>query len=157
MGEPAPLPVPHRSLTQRTTSDCGVTSLAVLLGLPYERVLLVYSRLFGRKKVAARGMSSSELVAVAAELGYRLAPVSAGKYEPREAHGLAFVRFTDPTTITRHGNLRTWAHVLVVREGWVYETDGTVRTVDEWLAACAPVMAKLRGMLRLVGRISLAP
>lgn len=56
---------------QRHDGDCGVASLAMALGLPYEAVLVVASRI--TPTVLSRGLYSVEIQLIADNLGRELA------------------------------------------------------------------------------------
>ena len=101
-----------RVVTQRHSMDCGVACLAMLLGVSYENALVAIAQ--DAPNVCAVGIWTTELRRAAKRLGFTLKAK----------------RRIDLETDTGILNLSSakWQsdHVVILREGLIVETDGTL-------------------------------
>jgi len=106
-------------VTQRHQMDCGVACLAMICGVSYENALVAVAQ--DAPNVCAVGMWGNEMRAAAKRLGFKL----------------KVKRRVDLETDTGILNLSSakWKseHVVVLREGLVIETDGTLWEPDVFL------------------------
>ncbi len=110
-----------RVVVQRHPADCGVATLAMLLGVSYEDALVALAA--EEPAVLTRGVFTKHLEAAAQKLGFRL--------RRRRRYSI------DDDTGLLNLSSRKWRtdHVVVLREGLVIETDGTIWDAGEYLAA----------------------
>jgi ABC-type bacteriocin/lantibiotic exporter with double-glycine peptidase domain len=110
-----------RIVFQRAAADCGVACLAMLLGLTYENVLVAVAQ--DNPDVCAEGMYLRDFRRAARRLGYRLSA--------RRVYDL------DADTGLLRVDAKKWsqAHVVVLREGLIIDTDGTLFDADVYLAS----------------------
>jgi hypothetical protein len=101
--------------------DCGVATLAMLTGVSYEEVLAAAARL----AAVERGLYLTEMRKIAEELDVPLVLKRKGRYNPQTATGILHVSDVK----------RAKYHVVILWEGYVIETDGSIWRVDTYLAA----------------------
>jgi hypothetical protein len=102
----------NRIESRRQSDDCGVWALAVYLGIPYEVVfekVVKIDRFKGK-----RGLTTPAIQRIAKALGHPL--------ELRRR----------PDLSDEYGMLLVEDHVVVLRNGLVFDTDATVWDVDAW-------------------------
>lgn len=109
-----------RLVAQRHASDCGVSALAMLLGVSYEEALLALGGEVPR--ILRRGVWATEIQRAAAKLGATLRVRRTWDAEADE--GILWVSF-------RKGG----QHVVLLRESLVFDTDLSVWAVDDYLRA----------------------
>jgi hypothetical protein len=120
-------PEPLRLVPQREDWDCGVAALSMALCLPYETVAAVVDRHIAAKH---EGLFVTELVAIAAVLGYRLQAV--GAVEGRislAAHQAAILGVLIEAGLTTER-----AHWAVVHGGHVWCPTGARAPLHDYLA-----------------------
>ena len=103
-----------RVVTCREMADCAIVALAMYLGHSYEDVLRAVT--VSDRHQGKRGLWSRTIVRIAARLGHQLKRKHAIDWE------------------SDYGILRLPDHAVVLRNGLVFETDGTVWDVDAYLA-----------------------
>lgn len=110
-------------IRQRGELDCGIAALAMLLHESYEAVhdALVATR--GTRPLR-RGAVAQDLVATAAYLGRRLRRSRRAALDPARVHGVLGVDFDD-----------SQGHWTLVAGGYVFDTNGYVWTVRDYIAA----------------------
>jgi predicted double-glycine peptidase len=107
-------------VAQRHKADCGAATLAMVLGISYEDALIA---LGGQvPQVLRRGVWFPELQRAAESLGVTL--TLRKRWTADEHEGIAQVKFKDGT-----------AHVVVIREGLVFDTDLSVWDPADYLKA----------------------
>lgn len=115
----------HQVIQQRTATDCGITTLAMLLyeqGHSYEDVFLAVSKV--DKDGGKKGLFLRQMIAAAKLLGVSLR--QRRKYDLDEIEaGILNVEFKG-----LHPE-----HVVFVRGGLITETDGTVWEPETYFAA----------------------
>lgn len=104
----------NRIESRRQSSDCGVWALATYLGIPYEQVFSKTVRLDKRK--GEDGLTVATMQRIAKSLG----------------HPLDFRRRVEDLH-DEYGIMLVEDHVVVLRNGLVFDTDATVWDVDSWL------------------------
>lgn len=103
----------NRIESRRRSNDCAIWCLSVYLGIPYERV---YAAVAQRIKTRGDdGLTTAQIKRVAQVLGVRL-----------RVQG-------NPDLSDDYGILLLDDHVVVLRNGLVFDTDATVWDVDVWL------------------------
>lgn len=103
-----------RIVIHREESDCGVVALAMLLGVSYEDVLravTVSDRHQGKK-----GLWTRTMIRIAKRLGHTLKARSAIDWD------------------SDYGILRLPEHAALLRNGLVFDGDGTVWDAETYLA-----------------------
>lgn len=108
-----------RVITQRGDNDCAIVVLAMYLGCTYEDVLGVAAQL--DSKIHKRGMWIRQMEAVAYALNIPLKRTR--RWDIDTSSGIL--------ALNRTGNL---AHVVVLRAGLIFDTDGTVWEPDVFFA-----------------------
>jgi ABC-type bacteriocin/lantibiotic exporter with double-glycine peptidase domain len=108
-----------RVIPQRAPADCGVACLAMICGVTYENALVAVAQV--QPNVCVKGLWVRELKAAAKLLGYRL----------RMRRG--FDLETDTGILNLSSKKWTCEHVVILREGMVIETDGTLWEADLYL------------------------
>lgn len=117
-----------RMVAQRHDADCGVAALAMLLGVSYEDALIA---LGGEvPKILKRGVWFTEMQRAAQTLGATLKLKR--RWHADEDDGIAQVKFPK-------GN----HHVVVVRDGLIFDTDLTVWEPDDYFKATKTVPGAL--------------
>jgi hypothetical protein len=112
-----------RMVAQRHPADCGVSALAMLLGVSYEDALIA---LGGEvPTILRRGVWYPELRKAAKHFGATL--VRKPKWDAESDEGIVRV------THRRKG----WAHVVLLRGGLFWDTDLSVWEPDDYLKAKA--------------------
>jgi hypothetical protein len=112
----------HRVTHQRYAADCGVATLTMLLsekGITYEDVLAAVTEEV--PQLIKRGMYVPEIIRAAARFGVTLKQKR--RYDLEEATGILRVTWKD----------RGGAHVVYVRGGQLFDTDGVVWDPDLYL------------------------
>jgi ABC-type bacteriocin/lantibiotic exporter with double-glycine peptidase domain len=108
-----------RVVLQRHSHDCGVACLAMLCGVSYENALVAIAQ--DQPNVCAVGLWTAEIKKAAKRLGFRL----------------TVKRRIDLETDTGILNMSSakWHtdHVVILREGLIVETDGTLWEPDVFL------------------------
>lgn len=106
---------------QHTKTDCAIAVLAMLLGFDYGEVLLVTA--YVAPKVLTEGMSTKQIRAVAKRLGF----------STTRKRGIDLLGDTGALTVSRED----WPtdHLVVLREGLIVETDGTLWDTDMFMAS----------------------
>lgn len=104
-------------IEQRFKMDCGVASLAMLLGLDYDTVLAAY-----RHNIVAKGATIRQMQAAARRLKRPI--IWTRKIRLEEDEGLLCVRSPQ------------WPHehMVMLKEGLIFDTDGTVWETDVFFA-----------------------
>ncbi len=115
-------------IPQRHIADCGVTCLAMFLGVTYEDALLAFD---DGSRVIRSGVWFPDLRRAAAKLGIPTRVKRAPDIELDE--GILKVEF-------RRGE----THVVVLREGILFDTDFSVWRPEDY---CAAKRAKLGALL----------
>lgn len=105
---------------QRHQSDCTVACLAMYLSVPYEHALLA----MGDPAVLRGGAWTVQMQRAADRLGAPLQKVRAGAWDVEHHDGIA--------QVILRGRLN---HVVVAREGLVFDTDLCVWEPADYLAA----------------------
>ncbi len=125
----APDPSPRlRVVKQRHSSDCAVATLAMFLGVRYEDVLVAFN-----KPVIDIGVDfPKDMIAVARKLKTPL------KLRKRFDHEV------DDGILHVDLRAQSQAHVVVLMDGLVFDTDGAVWDYDDYLIAAN---AKPMGLL----------
>ena len=114
MGSPAII----EPVMQKDIYDCGVASLAMLLGLPYSEVRKAASDIY--KERLKEGLDTRSMIRIAKELG----------------HVLKSVPYPNPDLEPQTGILGTYDHYVMLFEGVVYNpADGLLYDVDTYLAS----------------------
>lgn len=108
-----------RVVLQRHRADCGVAVLAMLLGVSYEESLVVVSHEV--PEVLSGGVYERHLKAAAKRLGVILRGKRA--YDMDEEFGI--LALSSPLWSTDH--------VVILKDGLIFETDGTVWEADVFL------------------------
>jgi ABC-type bacteriocin/lantibiotic exporter with double-glycine peptidase domain len=108
-----------RVVVQRHTMDCGVACLAMICGVSYENALVAIAQ--DQPNVCSVGIWFTELRRAAKRLGFKL------KAKRR-------VDLAEDTGILNLSSSK-WRsdHVVVLREGLIVETDGTLWEPDVFL------------------------
>lgn len=112
------MPALVRLVTQRHEADCTVAALAMLLSVSYEEALLVMND----PRVLAEGAYLTQIVAAADAFGVRLRKLTRWTADTHD--GIARVNYRKD---------RDQPHVVVVRRGLLFDTDGTVWVPSEYL------------------------
>lgn len=107
-------------IAQRHENDCGVACLAMLLGVSYENALVAIAQT--EPNVCARGLYFRDLTAAAKRLGYRL---TRRKQFDIEA---------DTGILNLSSHRWRYEHLVILREGLILETDGTLWEAAVYLA-----------------------
>jgi ABC-type bacteriocin/lantibiotic exporter with double-glycine peptidase domain len=104
---------------QRFPMDCGVACLAMICGVSYENALVAVAQ--DTPNVCISGMWTKQFQAAAKRLGYRLRQ----KRRPDLEQDTGILGLS----------CKTWPgdHVVVLREGLIIETDGTLWEPDVFL------------------------
>lgn len=126
-----------RITMQRTKSDCAVAVLAMLLGFVYEEVLIVTSRV--HPTILTEGMTTRQIRTIARRLGYSCT-------RKRDIDLLA-----DTGALTIASKQFTFDHLVVLREGLIVETDGTLWDTDIFMKAYEAVPTHLLVFEKLEG------
>lgn len=103
----------NRIESRRQSHDCAIWSLSVYLGQPYERVCEKVAALFADR--GESGLTRQQMQRTA------------------KALGVALVIKRVPDLSDDYGMLIVEDHVVVLRNGLVFDTDSTVWDVDDWL------------------------
>lgn len=108
-----------RLVSQRHTHDCGVAVLAMLFGVTYEEALIALS--WEIPSVLRSGVYIRHLKQAAKNLGSEL--IARRRYDLEEDFGMLCV------------SSQKWKtdHLLILHEGRIYDTDGTVWAPDVYL------------------------
>jgi len=109
----------NRIESRRQSDDCATWALATYLGLPYEVVwqkVLKMDRSKGRN-----GLYTATVLRIAEALGTKLRRVKPSRIDFSDDYGILSVE--DATA----------GHVVVLRQGLVFDTDATVTPLDIWL------------------------
>lgn len=105
-----------RVIPQRHSSDCGVSVLAMLLGVTYEEALLAVG--FEQPSVLTSGVYAKHLTQAAKTLGVTLRVRR--RFDLEDDTGILGVNSAKWTS----------AHVVILREGLIVDTDGTLWAPD---------------------------
>jgi len=105
-----------RIILQRHSADCGIACLAMFLGKRYEDILIEVG-----EPVVDTGMTIKLMKQTAARLHMPLKMKR--KIDLDGGTGILGVRFKDKRE-----------HVVVLHEGLIFDTDGTVWEVDDYFA-----------------------
>ena len=108
-----------RMVAQRESGDCTVACLAMATGVQYEEALAALQKVGGRRRNKAYRLCYVERAA--SLRGRPLARRRRGGYDPRSSAGIVCVR----------GGQR--AHVAVLWNGLVFDTDGRIWLLDDYL------------------------
>jgi hypothetical protein len=109
----------NRIESRRQSADCATWALGTYLGIPYETVHLKVLELDRSK--GKRGLHIATIRRVAAALLRPLVKRPASRVTD-ESYGILSVYD------------KTEGHVVVLRNGLVFDTDATVHDLDAWLA-----------------------
>jgi len=108
-----------RVVAQRHTNDCGVACLAMLCGVSYENALVAVA--LDVPNVCWSGMWTKHFQTAAKRLGFSLTPRKRVDLE------------TDTGILSISSPNWPHDHVVVLREGLLIETDGTLWEPDVFL------------------------
>jgi ABC-type bacteriocin/lantibiotic exporter with double-glycine peptidase domain len=108
-----------RVVLQRHPADCGVACLAMLCGVSYENALVAVAQY--RPDVCITGLGLRDMRASALRLGYRL--------KVRQRYDIE----TDTGILNLSFKKQKLEHLVVLREGLVIETDGTLWDAELYL------------------------
>lgn len=108
-----------RIITSRRENDCAICALAMLLGRDYEDVLLAVDKV--DKQAGKKGLWSTQIKKAAQLLGQPLKMKR--KFDLETAAGILAV-----------DHPKGLAHALLLREGLVFDYDGLVWDVEDYLA-----------------------
>ena len=111
---------------QRHPMDCAVVCLAMLLGLEYEEVLMAF-----RHNVMAEGATLKQLRTAATRLGHKIHEKP--HFDMDTATGIIDVRSGQ-----WHND-----HLVVLKDGMIFDTDATVWEADVFLSAYAATPLRL--------------
>lgn len=115
-------------VAQRHPADCGVSCLAMFLGVSYEDALIA---LGGEvPQILKRGVFFTELTRAADKLGARMRLKA--RWDAEADEGIAQVQFKKGTN-----------HVVVVREGLFFDTDYSVWAPEDYVKAKKVKMGSL--------------
>ena len=108
-----------RVVLQRHVADCSVACLAMICGVTYENALVALAQ--QQPNVCAQGVYLREMRAAARSLGFTLK--SKRNYDLESDTGILNL------------SSKRWSveHLVVLREGLVIETDGTLWDADLYL------------------------
>lgn len=109
-----------RIVQQQSTGDCVIATLAMYFGLKYEDVLAVAVLQLQNKRVHKVGMYDCEILAIAEQLKQPLA--KRRKFDIDTACGIMVL---NRKKVPR-------AHVVFLKNGLVFDTDGTVWEPDTY-------------------------
>lgn len=111
-------------VTQRHKTDCGVACLAMLVGKSYEEVVMAF-----HDRVLTHGSTNRQVMAASRRLGYPLKWARAIDLETDI--GILMVQ-----GIYQKGKkpLRM-CHLVLLKEGMIFDTDGTAWDVEAYVAA----------------------
>ena len=112
-----------QSVQQRTPSDCAVACLATLLHISYEKA---NGALEAVANAPADGFCLREIESASERLGYRLKRLRAHTFDPSSIYGIVSVRAPG------------WWHVTIFWYGLVFDTDGRVWFLEDFLHALPP-------------------
>jgi ABC-type bacteriocin/lantibiotic exporter with double-glycine peptidase domain len=113
-----------RVAIQRESADCGVACLTMLSGETYENVLRAVCRV--DEDGATDGLFIPQIIKAASELGVELRKKRRVNLETDS--GILHIRL-------RNGGLHV---VILVRGGFIVDTDGSLWRVSEYLRAYRP-------------------
>jgi ABC-type bacteriocin/lantibiotic exporter with double-glycine peptidase domain len=108
-----------RVVLQRHPADCGVACLAMLCGVSYENALVAIAQY--QPDVCVSGLQLRDLRAAARRIGFAL---KAQRHYDIE---------TDTGILNLSFKKRRLEHLVVLREGLVIETDGTLWDAELYL------------------------
>ena len=120
-------------MVQRTHGDCAGAALAMVLRVSWEEAAAAFGRPEARDW--STGVQLIEIEAAALALGTPLRRLGRDQYDPGTSAGLVTI-----------GALDGW-HVAVLWYGLLFETDGSVWLLDEYLAAQDPEVTWLGSIL----------
>jgi ABC-type bacteriocin/lantibiotic exporter with double-glycine peptidase domain len=106
-------------IPQRHGADCGVACLAMICGVSYENALVAVAQ--EQPNVCVQGVYLRELRGAAHRLGYSL--------KSRRRFDLE----TDTGILNLSSKKWKLEHLVVLREGLIFETDGTVWEAELYL------------------------
>lgn len=106
---------------QHTAMDCAIAVLAMLLGSAYVEVLMIAAHV--APKVLTDGMSTREIRAIAKRMGFSA---------KRQRH---IDLLNDTGALTVENDKWPADHLVVLREGLIVETDGTLWDTDMFMSA----------------------
>lgn len=109
-------------VTQRGGGDCGICCLAMFLGVTYEDALAAAVTQTKDRKLHRRGMWDSQIIRTAKVLGVALHKQR--RWDMETADGILCL-FT-----AKHED-----HVVVLHNGMIFDTDGTVWEPELYLKA----------------------
>ncbi len=107
-----------RIVTTHSSGDCAICCLAMLLGYQYEDILALASCTMGNDSIHYAGMWVKEIVGLAKLLDVKLHRRK--RFDLDSACGILSMQNT------RTGD----GHVVVLKNGLIFDTDGTVWEVD---------------------------
>lgn len=107
---------------QRTTSDCGIAVLAMLLGREYEEVLMAAAGVV--PTVLTSGVTWRHLRSIARKLGFKTTIKKARNVSATDDIGALCVQSPN------------WklSHLVVLKEGLIVDTDGCIYDADVYLS-----------------------
>ena len=108
-------------VVQRAEADCGIVVLAMYLGRTYEDVLVAAAQL--DTKIHKRGMWVRQIEATALALGVKLR--RRHQWDIDTSEGILSLNST---------TMRREAHVVVLKNGLIFDTDGSVWEPDVFFA-----------------------
>ncbi len=106
----------------RSSGDCAICALSMLLGVPYEDVLGVAVKTTGGSRVHHAGMLTRDMKRTAKKLGVTLTLRRAVDLEHDEGVLSLYSK--------KHGS-----HAALLKAGLIFEGDGTVWEPETYLAA----------------------
>lgn len=115
-----PLPL-FRVVVSRRDRDCAICALAMLLGLPYEDVLVAVGKV-DPKGAGKAGLWATQMRKVAKVLGFTLRTKRV--FDLETSAGILNITHLDAS-----------AHALFVKDGMAFDYDGCVWDVGDWIGA----------------------
>lgn len=110
-----------RVVPQRGDFDCAIATLAMLSGYAYEDVLIAAAR----SAPCENGMYLTQIQTVASELGIELIARKPGRYDVEHDTGILHVSDKRAKVY----------HVVILRQGLIIETDGSIWDADVYFAS----------------------
>lgn len=110
-----------RVVTQRHDGDCSVAVLGTYLGVSYEEALIALAHC--QPAVLSVGVDCRHIVAASKMLGVRL--VRRKTFDMDSDEGIAWVVSDDMES----------DHVVVMKQGLVIDTDGTIWEAEDYMRA----------------------
>jgi ABC-type bacteriocin/lantibiotic exporter with double-glycine peptidase domain len=120
-----------RVVTARDCGDCGVCCLAMILGYSYEDIFAVAVGVTQNVEVHTAGMWIRQIVKIAEILGVTLH--RRRKWDLETSCGI----------LSLHNTKRNLGHVVVLKNGMIFDVDGTVWEASVYLENSAYAVKSL--------------